>query len=359
MKKIVIDLARRGVGHYRRATDRKARQVPRFGVGAPTATGPTVYYLAPDNDRPSGGVRVIYRHVDLLGELGIRAAVVHEKAGFRCSWFANETPVVTAAAVVPGRADVLVVPEWYGPAMGQVPREPRLVVFNQRAYDTFDSVPYDGTAPGAPYSEPHPVALLAVSDDNVELLRYAFPRIPVHLTRNVIDDRIFFPSSAPRRRLLSYVPHRRHAEREQLLHILRSRGVLRGWDLTAISGRTEEETAAIMRDSAVFLSLSEREGFGLPPAEAMACGSYVVGYPGLAGREFLDPAYSAPVADGDLLALARAVEDACATFDSDPAVPAKKGAEASRQVLSRYSADNLRADLTAFYGPLLPLRRVS
>ena len=352
MKKLVTGPIRRAVGTYRQAADRRARQVPAFRAGAPTAARPTAYYLTPHHDRPSGGVRVLYRHVDVLTELGFAAVVVHEIPG-RCTWFANDTPVAVAGEVTPGPEDVLVVPEWYGPTLSSAPREPRLVVFNQRAYDTFDSVPYDTTTAGAPYADPRPAALLAVSDDNVELLRYAFPAIPVHLTRNVVDDRVFAPADGPRRRRLAYVPHRRAAEREQLLHILRSRGVLADWELTPISGRTERETAGIMRDSAIFLSFSEREGFGLPPAEAMACGSYVVGYPGLAGREFFDPAYCTPVADGDLLALARAVEEACAQYDSDPAVLAKKGAIASQQVLSRYAPANLRADLADFYGPLL------
>ncbi|WP_250002930.1 glycosyltransferase [Actinoplanes sp. M2I2] len=350
MKERVTEPIRRAVAAYRRSTDLRIRQVPDFRAGAPTASRPTAYYLAPHGSAPSGGVRVIYRHVDLLNELGLPATVVHEKAGFRCAWFANDTAVAAAADVTPGPRDVLVVPEWYGPTLHRAPGEPRLVVFNQRAYDTFDAVPYGTTPAGAPYASPRPSAVLAVSEDNADLLRYAFPEIPVHLTRNVIDDRVFFPASGPRRRRIAYVPHRRQAEREQLLHILRSRGVLRDWELTAISGRTENETADIMRDSAIFLSFSDREGFGLPPAEAMACGSYVVGYPGLAGREFFDAAHCSPVADGDLLALARAVEDACAT---DAALLAKKGEIASRQVLSRYSPANLREDLTAFYQPLL------
>jgi hypothetical protein len=338
-----------------RAAEIRRRQVPRFAGADGGASGPaTVYYLAPDNDRPSGGVRVIYRHVELLNQLGVPARVVHAAEGFRCTWFPHDTPVVAAGRVALKPSDILVVPEWYGPVLDGLPDQPRIVVFNQRAYDTFDLVPYDGSAPGAPYAGIAKLtALLAVSEDNVELLRYAFPAVPVHLTRNVLDPAVFHPASGERPRRIAFVGHRRAAEREQLLHILRSRGVLAGWEVTAIAGRSETETAEIMRNTAIFLSFSEREGFGLPPAEAMACGAYVVGHPGLAGREFFDPRYCTPVADQDLLAFARAVEEACALYDKEPQVLAEQGLAASEQVLARYRADNLREDLLSFYRPLM------
>ncbi len=352
----VVGQARDFVKNRLQAGELRRRQVPRFIVATDTGADhpPTVHYLAPDNDRPSGGVRVIYRHVDLLTELGFAARVVHTGENFRCSWFPNETPVAAVDTVTLRPQDVLVVPEWYGPGLGGLPQGPRIVVFNQRAYDTFDLVPFAGSAPGAPYSTIAGLtALLAVSEDNVDLLRYAFPAVPVHLTRNVLDPAVFHLGTGPRPRRIAFVGHRRAAERDQLLHILRSRGVLDGWDILAIAGRSEFETAEIMRSAAIFLSFSEREGFGLPPAEAMACGAYVVGYPGLAGREFFDPAYCRPVADQDLLAYARAVEDACVHYDKQPQALLDFGVAASNRVLARYHADNLRTDLQAFYRPLL------
>ncbi|WP_326551991.1 glycosyltransferase [Micromonospora sp. NBC_01813] len=336
------------------AAEIQRRQIPAYQTTTAQATTPAVYYLAPDNPRPSGGVRVIYRHVDLLNEMGVRAHVLHKDPAFRCTWFANQTPVVGATDAVLGPRDILVVPEWYGPGLAAAPAGPRIVVLNQRAYDTFDHIPYAETGPGAPYADlPAMTALLAVSDDNVDLLRYAFPGIPVHLTRNVVDPQVFTPGPWPRRQQIAYVGHRRADERDQLLHILRSRGVLDGWDVTLIAGRTEQQTAEIMRGCAIFLSFSDREGFGMPPAEAMAAGAYVVGYPGLAGREFFDPTHCSPVPDGDLLGYARAVEDACTTWLTEPAALAKRAGVASEAIRRRYTVAGLRDDLAAFYPPLL------
>src|SRR5262249_36285494 len=153
--------------------------------------GPTVYYLAPHLPGPSGGVRVIYRHVDALNALGIDAAVVHDKAGFRCSWFANDTRVLFAGDVTLGSRDILGVPECYGPRLDGLPAGPRVVILNQGAYHTFDLVPLQSTPPGAPYRGARGVVgLLTVSQDSAELLRYAFADLPVSVCRQVIDDTV-------------------------------------------------------------------------------------------------------------------------------------------------------------------------
>ena len=50
-----------------------------------------------------------------------------------------------------------------------------------------------------------------------------------------------------------------------------------------------EEVANARKEALLFLSCGHPEGFGLPLAEAIACGCMVVGYHGLAGRDFALP----------------------------------------------------------------------
>jgi hypothetical protein len=349
----ITSLANRTVEAYRLKAEMRRRQPPQLRFIERGTGEPTVYYLAPDLDLPVGGIRVIYRHVDALNALGLRALVLHGTAGFRSTWFEHRTPVVYAPDVELSGNDVLVVPEWYGPTLDRLPAWIPMVIFNQRAYDTFDFVPYKTTGKGSPYTGFDNLrALMTVSQDNADLLSYAFPQVPVHRVRNVIDPAMFHPGTGVPGQRISFTTTRREREREQLLHILRSRGVLDGWDVVPIIDRSEPEVAAIMRDSAISLSFSDREGFGLPPAEAMASGSFVVGYTGLAGREYFDPAYCSPVAENDLLAFARAVEAACAAYLHDPLAFAKAGRVASERVLSEYAPERLDRDLLAFFEPL-------
>jgi glycosyltransferase involved in cell wall biosynthesis len=297
---------------------------------------------------------MLYRHVDLLAQAGIDAAVLHAHASFRCEWFAHTTPTVGADTLVLSNSDILVVPEFYAVGLDLLPAGPRKVIFNQGAYHTFDHIPFSSTGAGQPYSSvKNLVSMLTVSDDSAALLRHTFPTVAVRQARAVLDSDVFHPGSRPGGRQLAFIPRRRPQEREQLLHVLRSRGVLEGWRLVPIEGYTEAQTAELMRSSAIFLSFSDREGFGLPPVEAMASGCYVIGYTGNGGREYFDASYSAPVAESDLLAYAVAVEAAIRRYEEDPASLAKDGQAASEAVLGRYHISGLRQDLLDFFQPLV------
>ncbi|WP_341720442.1 glycosyltransferase [Micromonospora sp. FIMYZ51] len=333
----------------------RRRTPPPLRYDAGRAEEGVVYYLSPDDNRPSGGIRNLYRHVDLLNESGTAAAVLHSRADFRVDWFANDTPVVAAGQVTLGPADLLVVPEFYGPALGRLPAPARKLIFNQNAYRTFDEVSLDGTSAGAPYRDcPGIEALLTVSRDNVALLRHAFADLDVRLARVVVDDQVFHPPARPAPRRIGHMPRRRAIEQEQLLHILRARGVLADWELVPIDGMSEAQTAEALRGCAIFLSFSEREGFGLPPAEAMASGAYVVGFTGLGGRDFFDPRYCSPVAEGDLLGFAVAVEQALRRYEEDPASLVAAGQAAADRIRAEYHPDGLRADLADIYRSYRP-----
>jgi glycosyltransferase involved in cell wall biosynthesis len=330
----------------RRALEERARReraLPRLRTG-PQMTAPTIYYLTPDYNVPSGGIRAEYKHVDLLNAAGFEAAVLHHAGGFACDWFAHSTRVAAAPDVTLGPHDVLVVPEIYGPHLDKLPDGPTLVAFNQNAYLTFDRVPpgqavrYDGFA-----------RALTVSPDSAEFLRFAFPGLDVRVVPNAIDPTVFHPAPSPPGRTLALMPRKRPAEADQVLRLLGDR--LDGWEVVTIAGGSERDVAEAMRGAAIFLAFGHQEGFGLPPAEAMASGCYVVGFPAFGGREVLDPAFSAPVEDGDVLAMARAVLAAMDRHERDPEGLRATAAQGTAHVRATFPPERQRAELlSAFAG---------
>jgi Glycosyl transferases group 1 len=338
--------ARAALRRYRASRERRWRQIPPIRVRSTSAT-PTVYYLVPGVDTPHGGVRVAYRHVDVLNAMGVPAAVLHRAPGFRATWFPNATRVVDAGSLRFGVDDVLVVPEVYGPSLRGLDPEARVLVFNQGAYITFDALDLATTEPGSPYRDVRRLeGIMTVSRDSADLLSLTFPDVPIHLTRPVIDGRIFHPGPVPDRHAFAFTTSRRPQERQQILHMLRAMGM--EWTPVPLVAMTEQQVAETLRRTPLFLSLSDRDGFGLPPAEAMASGCYVVGYPGGGGEEFFDPSYCTPVRS--TAELVRQVRWAMSLPLTDLAV---QGRRASAAVLGRYHEDGLRDDLRRVFSRLM------
>jgi hypothetical protein len=329
--------------------DARARQLPRLQVSrVPLGRSPIIWYLCPDTNVPTGGVRVIYRHVDLLNSVGIPAAVVHARAGFSCTWFAHETRVMSAADAVLSAADTLVVPEYYGPSLADLPTGLRVVIFNQNTYRTFAG--RGATATWRRCAESDSLAaIVVVSQDNVQYARYAFPGVRVARVRDSVDGDMFHPADKPPGRTIGYMPRRRAADARQVLDLLEIRGCTDNWEIVRIEGRTEKQTAAIYRTCSIFISFSEQEGFGMPPAEAMASGCYVVGFTGFAGREFFEPDICTPVEEGNILTFDQEVERAMADFDKDSQAVRDRGLAASERIRSRYSPKAQLDELAAFY----------
>src|SRR4051794_9788999 len=117
----VEEIARSFLREFSSAVDRRRRARLVFRFLEKEAPAPTVYFLVPDYNIPAGGNRVIYRHVDILNGAGIKTFALHERRGFRFSWFENNTPVTNLAATKIARNDVLVVSELNVDLLGRLP----------------------------------------------------------------------------------------------------------------------------------------------------------------------------------------------------------------------------------------------
>jgi hypothetical protein len=246
-----------------------------------------------------------------------------------------------------------VVPESYGRSICNLPRNIRQVIFNQNAYLTLKSLE-NGLAYAAPYTNNPDLALvLVVSQDNADVIKRTFPAAPVQRLRPGINASLYHPPQGSKQRRVVYMPRKRPDDAAAVLAQLRFRGALNGWDIVAIDGRSEAETAELLRTARLFLSFSYREGFGLPPLEALASGCIVVGYHGSGGREYFHPPFATAVEDGDIAAFVGAVEATIRNIDNDPQSADSLAAAASRFALERYPPEAEKQDIFSIFGPLL------
>ena len=311
----------------------------------------TIFFAVPDFRPPSGGIRTIYRHVDILNAAGINASVLHARSGFRCQWFDNATVVTDARSTALGRTDRLVVSELDVDLLRQLSPMPRHVVLNQSGHLTWQR---NGTATTAHYLHcPQLAGVVVVSEHSAELVAHAFPHVPVARVHHSIDSRHFHDDPSPRPPVISYMPRRGSDDAVRVLSMLEGREALRGYRVVALDGMTHAEVASALRRSRLFLTFTAQEGFGLPALEAMACGAYVAGFDGFGGREFMRTGHSTVVPCGDVLAFAQTVEHLLAIDRRDPCVLRNRAATAAAWVRNEYSTTRETHDVRDVYRRLL------
>jgi hypothetical protein len=343
-----------------------------------------VYYWCPDDDRPYGGVRAIYRHVDILNANGVPAFVLHERSPFRCSWFANNTPVAyralgprlpmpaTAARTLRrarrtiglepeatirlGSEDVLAVPETMAFSEMEFASGVPKVIFNQGAYVTFRNWPPEIDFEHSPYGSPDVLAVLTTSVDGQRYLRVAFPELRVLRARYSVDPTLFHGESE-KESLVAFMPRKNRDSSKQVLLQLDLRGALAGWEVVAIDRMSETEVAEVLNRSSVFLSFGHPEGFGLPPLEAMRCGCIVIGYHGMGGREYFRPPRALPIPFGDITLYVETVERVLGAFQRDPEPLLVRAREAARFVADEYSPEREVDEVLRAWREILGWRR--
>lgn len=327
-----------------------------------------IYCLCPDSNLPCGGVRKIYNFVDLLREMGFEAFVLHAEWGFRCDWFLSDTPIIYMASPfgslsgldetgevysLPAMSeeDLLIIPEIF--VLQVVPNlakwKVRGIIFNQNAFQTFSHAAY----PSGPFSadfDPKEMpqlylnerilGVLVVSEHSKAYLEALNLGLKVFSIHNSINKNLFFYQENKKNRI-AYMPRKCLEDSLHVITLIKARGLLKEWTFCPIEGVSEREVGQVMRESAIFLSFSEREGFGLPPAEAMACGCVVIGYHGQGGKEYIMRPYAYPIDAGDLVAFALTVEKIALNYENYKG----EGKVASEYILQHYSQEQEKRDI--------------
>jgi len=308
-----------------------------------------IRFMTPDLPRPSGGTSVIYSLVRHLVDLGHDARVWHGTPGLHYPDH-DAVPVDTGLHLPFAAGDLLVMPETGGGRWSFLNGPAPVVMLCQGMDFVFADASYTAEVPGAYPGWPQAVAAVAVSEAIATFLeRACAPGFPVHHVPVEISP-LFRPREKERR--VAFMPRRRHADLIGAVQLMRRSGRMNGWELSVVDGMTRSEVADELGRCAIFLFGAEREGFGLPGAEAMAAGCHVVGFTGDGAKEYLLPDSCDVVPDSDVVAMADLALAAMERFDTDRAGFDARVERGRARVAERYNAERVRAALAAAFDPL-------
>ncbi|PZX19127.1 glycosyl transferase family 1 [Palleronia aestuarii] len=145
------------------------------------------------------------------------------------------------------------------------------------------------------------------------------------------------------KRLQIAVMPRKHAFQSQIvLNALRRDPDLSDVRIVVLQNMPEQDLLKGFGESLIFLSFSHQEGFGLPPAEAMATGAIVIGYQGVGGSEYFDETTGFPIDADDISAMIGRTREIVRAYRSDPQPLDELRRRASRRILSTYTVERFR-----------------
>ena len=331
-----------------------------------------IFFVCPDHQKPAGGIKQIYRQVEVLNHNHIKAYVLHGKKPFKIKWFKNNVPVlwdhrvsdlnkkktrqkskVILSSIIKlpkiiinspkskvqfSNDDIIVLPEYYGKDLDNAFSSQSIVIYNQNCYYTFRGYDIKESKGDSIYHQNRLKAVIVASEDALGYLNLFLKNKPLHRIKYGIDHKIFSYSS-DKKKQIAFMPRKLKEDALQILNIIYQNQGMKNWDLVPIEGLNEQEVAEVLRDSAIFLSFNHREGFGMPPAEAMSCGCIVVGYSGQGGNEYFKEEFTYKVPQRNIIVFVNTLEEVIHNFNSNFEKMIIKGKKASDYIQKHYSME--------------------
>lgn len=239
-----------------------------------------IVYLSWPATEISGGIKLAFRHVEVLRQAGMEA-VIATPGGEPPAWFDTDAPVIDVSAVVREK-DVLVFPENHEGLLSFFANWPnRKLVFCQNHF-----MIHRGLSGRPDYSSYGISGIICEGVHVAEFCRRRFPGQPISLVPVVIDRELFCFQSQKKLQI-AFAPSKRPLEAAFIQDLFRADNPeFRSIPWVEISDMTERDVARTLKETAVYLSLCRFEAIPMTPLEALASGCVVAGFTGFGGREY-------------------------------------------------------------------------
>jgi hypothetical protein len=311
-----------------------------------------IYVFCPELNFPSGGMMKLYELVDTLNANQIQSYIVFISKGYNINWFEHSTKVTDISSIDVREDDILIFPEVSGEEILNYYPGTHKIIFCQNSFYALKMFYGKPERAKEFYLHKDIVQVIVVSDYDFELFSWIFPGIQISKITYGLDEGLFH--FQPQKKLqIAVMPRKLPSDYNFLENLLKIKADLAEVPIKKIENMSYSECAAILRESAIFLSFSNREGFGLPPAEAMACGCLVIGYHGQGGKEFFQDDLVSVIDQWDMMSYAKTISNTINLIKNHPDQALETGRKASDYILAKYAKVNQEQSILQIIQPLL------
>ena len=330
--------------------------------------------IGQDVSRPIGGVKQLFRFAESLASFNYSVKIVQRTEDFHPTWFSFSSAVELVSFVsfkkhsFDSSNDFIVLPETLIEHYFSLPNVPR-IIFNQNfGYTYSEKLTIKPSYVRKVYSDSLLLFVLCISISDYSFLieSLLLPPSKVVCLPNPIETDLFYPSY-PKNPTISFMPRKNTDHCRIVTDLISSQDWFQAgnWTLQPLVNLPLSGVASSLRSSFMFLAFGCPEGFGLPIAESLACGTHVVGYSGVGGNELFNIGKSYGLAHKvdyfDFNCFTRTVLKVASTFhdlrqSSNPEVSYQLNSLCSQHIRSLYSFEAFSTAIFEFVSSSFPLK---
>ncbi len=314
-----------------------------------------IYYLVPDNDKPSMGIGIIYHHVRALMDLGLEAYVVHENPGFKITWLNLTVNVIYISNLDVSKDDIIVFPEVFAFKARLYNFDCEKILFVQNISLLFYNFKINEDYVKLGFTR----VIYYLNHMEGPLNRYV--TLPMTHVRPVISE-YFFNNNDKRSKTIVIYPKNEIREYNLLKSLIErkinninrskilNRIGVKNWQLIELRGFSHVETASLLKKASIFISLNSFEAFNTSVPEAMAAGAVNVCYEAFGPRDFLiNNVNSIVVKNNEVFELFNKVENLIDDIESGNTLRINEIRNNAYELSLDFTHDLLKNDLAKFY----------
>ena len=274
-----------------------------------------IIYLNTTEKGPSGGAKIIYRHSDIINNLGIKdikSEVLHIKKSKISKFKMSIQKILKIQKIEPGwkfsdicvaknykskwinnsirirntfdfdkKNDFIILPEIWAHFAEEflIKKNIKYAIFVQNGY----AMNYTSNKKKLISAYRNAEFILSYSKDISQCVRAVFNTNPNKIIKTNIS--INSGKKFNKKNVITYMPRKLLNHSNNLLFFLQP-NLPKNWIIKSIDQLNQEQTFDLLKESRIFLSFSDMEGLGMPPLEAAILGNKVIGYTGQGGNEY-------------------------------------------------------------------------